>query len=260
MEFSLDKFLAITAVMAGIGIAACSSTSEEDGSGGDAGTGGGTGGTGAVGGSGGQAGGSGQAGQAGSGGQAGGGGEAGMDGGTDASAGSAGNAGNAGAGGACLDDTTQGDAGMEGLCDTLPYAMTDCDPGSEGGVSPLGYETCWRMSNRLRAGVMEALFACLAEIPTEAPDECSTAHDDAATECYTSTLEAACEQTEAETACTTITTGCSAVDQTSCEMTLNGFLPEAHAEILTCIAGATGTTDPCENIVANCIWDTYYYF
>jgi hypothetical protein len=69
-----------------------------------------------------------------------------------------------------------------------------------------------------------------------------------------------CELAEAETTCTTITTACTAVDQTACVGIMDAFQPAAHADILTCItAGMTAGTETCDVVTQYCIWDPWFY-
>jgi hypothetical protein len=217
-----EKFLAITAMLAGVGVAAaCSDTDEPaTGTGGAAGAGG-------SGGSGGQAGTSGAAGASGDGGAP-----------------------------QCLGDTAQSDVGVESICDTLPYAAVDCsqpDAGAEAPPIPYGSIVCWQMSGRLRDGVMEGMLECLAKVGTTVTDACSSEHDAAVADCYTNTLALACEQPETKTACTTITTACTAITMDACESTLNAFMPADHAVILKCISDGANSGDSCDEVVANCI-------
>lgn len=173
MRIQVEKFLALTALLAAGSVMSVGCVTEDTETNTDAGIASGGGAGGSTGGAAGAAGSGGVAGAAGGGGvagAAGGGGTAGSDGG-DAEA--------------CL-----GDTGTEiADCTQLPYAATTCgDAGAEGGLSPLGYELCVWTQGYGKLGLQQPMWDCLNAITT------ANACDDAtAQKCLDDLAPKACE-------------------------------------------------------------------
>jgi hypothetical protein len=230
MRMQVERFLAITAVLATGSMMSVGCVSEDDtdtktdaqvntGGTSSGGTGGSSGGTG------------GSAGTA-TGGSAG-----------TSTGGAAGGGGTAGAGGACFGDTTVSDAGAEGGidCSTLPYAATDCgdDAGVEG--SPTGVAMCGYIATQGRAGVAEAMLTCLAAI---GGDACSSVHDDAVSNCvqtvYSNTCAPADPPNAPSAACAALSGSCPAVAEADCKINLDPLTTDAGNAILDCYEALSG--------------------
>ncbi|MCA9594616.1 MAG: hypothetical protein KC776_14930 [Myxococcales bacterium] len=256
MQIKVERFLAITALLASTAAVAAGCSSEDvatdtdagvSGSGGVGGTGGGTAGSGG--------------GQAGSAGQAGSGGTAGV-------AGAAGGGGTAGAdGGACLGDDTQSDAGLEGgICAGLPYYSTSCpgdpDAGIEGGLQPSGAIFCDYMELHGRPGVTEALYNCLAAINVS--DQCSVDHDNAVNDCINNTFSLACgvgpvtvgdagatSCKDVADSCPAVSGGTAGIDESQCQQVMNSMNEQTRVDIIQCYNDyAPGTNDCAEDFKA----------
>lgn len=234
MRMQVERFLAITAVLATGSIMSVGCVSEDDA---DTKTDAqvNTGGT-SSGGQGGSSGGStgGTAGTA-TGGTAG-----------TATGGAAGGGGTAGAAGACFGDTTVSDAGAEGIdCTTLSYAATVCgdDAGAEG-TEPLGVQMCNYISLQGRVGVAEAMFDCLAAI---SGDACATPHDDAVSACVQSVYGNTCPPADPATApsndCAGLNTICPAVAEADCKINIDPLTPAAGEAVFDCFDLLSGQCD-----------------
>jgi hypothetical protein len=168
MEINVEKFLAMTALLAAAVVPACTVESVDTGDhGGSAGAGtGGSSGS-ATGGSSGSATG----------------GSSGASGSThaDASSDAPTHADGSDGGTACFaeDASDAGDAGAEG-CDTLPYFATTCD--DAGGAKPAGVDLCQAYEGAgLKASAFYQLLVCLRKLPSA--DACSQAHMNASDAC-----------------------------------------------------------------------------
>jgi hypothetical protein len=242
MQIRVERFLAITAVLASTAVLAIGCVSEEESSGA-----GGKGGAGATGGTGGTAGSAGGAGEAGSG----------------ATGGDAGNAGAGGSAGGdagpeCVGDTPlNADAGVEGFdfCANLPYVNATCaDAGTESGL-PLGLEVCYHMSWYGRLGVTEALAGCLEGITVT--DACSQAHDDAVQNCINSVWPLACTTGPITVAdagtldvCQEIADDCPQITKADCLAAVSPFNADGQYEIAACYAIPVGT---CQEDFEACV-------
>jgi hypothetical protein len=248
MQIRVERFLAITAMLASTAVLAIGCVVEEDSSG--PGTSGGTGGTGATGGSGGTAGGAaGGAGQAGSGA-------------TGGDAGGGGTAGTAGTDGGqeCLGDTlNDADASAEaGFCANLPYAGVTCpDPSLEGSL-PLGLALCYHMEDYGKLGVAEEIASCLAAI-TET-DACSTAHDDAVQDCVNAVFPKACALEPYPDGdggvvdlCDIVSSACAAVTKADCDSALAPFSANGAYDLVVCFDNAQATADTCQAAFEDCV-------
>ena len=255
MQIRIEKFLAITAMLAGTALAAGGCVSEEET---DA-----TGGTGGVGGTGGGTGGSAGSSTGGTAGASTGGTAGASTGGTAGASGSAGSAGAAGdAGTECLgDDLADPDAGTEGFdCSTLPYWTASClDAGAEFA---LGADLCSYMSANGRPGVVEALGACLNAI---GGDPCSAAHDTAVQGCIDTVFPQACAPApimdadggvwdvcgEVEASCPTSGAG-GGITKAQCLTALGPFTEAGQLQIATCYNNGTGA---CEDDFNGCVFN-----
>jgi hypothetical protein len=148
--------------------------------------------------------------------------------------------------GACVGDMPQSDAGLDGICDKLPTAATDCsDAGVEGGVAP-AYQFCANTISFLRAGVAEALVACLSAVPPG--KECSA---DLLNACTQSIFASACPRTYdgGTSPCVDIRAQCPAVSLASCQAVLNSYGSASQTNIPQCFADRTadggGGTGDC---------------
>ena len=245
MRIQVEKFLAVTAMLAsaavmGIG---CSSEDTDTNNGVSGGGGGGN-----KGGTGGKDGSS-------TGGTAGSstGGTAGSS--TGGVAGGGGTAGSTGDSGTCLG----GDAAAEGAeidCTTLPYYATVCvdpDAGTEG--LPLGVQFCSYMAVNGRTEVNAELLTCLAAITGDA---CAAAHDTAVQSCYDTVAAQACQHAGFPDGdggtydpCKDIASSCSAISEAQCNLALNPLNSTYVVSVLNCYDTPTGA--PCEDDFATCI-------
>ncbi len=258
MQIKVERFLAITALLASTAAVAAGCSSEDVATDTDAGV---TGGSGGVGG-----------GQAGAGGQAGG-----STGGTAGQAGGGGTAGVAGGGGTagsdagveCLGDTPQNDAGIEFICDGLPYATTTCpgdpDAGIEGGGPPLGYSLCTYMEAHGRPGVTEELYNCLGKI--NETDQCSSAHDDAVQKCIDDTFALACtvgpvtvgdagavDCAFLASTCPAVSGGTTGVTESQCQQALSSMNEQTRVDIVQCYNDAAPATNDCALDFTACVY------
>jgi len=239
MRIQVEKFLALTALLAAGSMASTGCVTESTDTNTDAGIsgGGGAGGS-STGGSGGVAGAAGGGGSAGGGGAAGGGGSAGADGGGGSD------------GGACL-----GDTGTEiADCGQLPYATTTCgDAGAEGAIKPLGYDLCLWTQGYGRLGIQAPMWDCLKAITGDA---CA---DAAAQKCADDVFGAACDRGSIPDGdggtydvCKSVTTSCSGtggVTQAECDYVINATSPGAAGAIWDCYELGTGN---CRDDFFNC--------
>jgi hypothetical protein len=237
MKIQLERFLALTIMIAAASCSSSSNTSGETGYGPDS--------------------------SAATGGAAGAGGTAASK---DAAAGSDGTAGDGSAGvgawpdgalpdagsdaladsGACLGDAPVSDAGLDGICDKLPTAATDCsDAGVQGGLAP-DYQFCANTIAYLRPGVAGAFIACLSAVPPG--KECST---DLLNTCTRSVFASACPRTYdgGASPCATISAQCPAVTVAACQTVLNAYGSASQTNIPQCFtdrtADAGGGTGDC---------------
>jgi hypothetical protein len=174
MEMNVEKFLALTALLAASALPACTATTVDSGDHGNTG--------GAVG-TGGSAGGS--AGTAGSSsGTSGGGGSASTEGGDDGGGVTTESSTDGAAPVACFAEGSD-DGGNEGMCSTLPYAADTCpDPGGEA-MPVLGAQLCASFQSRLKPAAFTELFDCLKTAPAvgDAGAAACTAHENAVSAC-----------------------------------------------------------------------------
>ena len=236
MRIEFERFLTITALLAGATATAFGCTvqqNDNDNEGGAAGVGGRAG-------SGGKGGTVGSSGQAGTGGGAGTGGTAGQS-------GSGGQSGSAGDASTCLGDTLPAgwDAGAA-PCEILPY-KTACD----GGATPLAYDVCTYMDDgtshtRAKKGVAGEVARCFAKITGDACNDSWV--QDEATKCLAEVFPKACGEVgaipvgDAQSVtckdmvdlCTSYDAGPSTLTEADCKLTLNAFQPWAQAEIVNC--------------------------
>jgi hypothetical protein len=255
MQIKVERFLAITALLASTAAVAAGCSSEDVATDTDAGVTGGSGGVGA----------------AGSGGTAGGAAGSGATGGTAGSGGTAGVAGGGGAAGSdagveCLGDTTQADAAVEGgICSGLPYYKTSCpgdpDAGIEGGF-PLGANLCDYMSGHGRPGVTEGLYGCLAAITGDA---CAQTHDDAVQKCIDDTFAMSCDVgavtvgdagavscADVATSCPAVSGGTAGVTESQCQQVINSMNEQTRMDIMQCYNDATPNTGDCADDFTAC--------
>jgi hypothetical protein len=251
MQIRVERFLAITAMLAGTALAAggCVTEEETDATGGSSGSGGSSASGGSAGSTGGSAGSTG--GSAGS--------TGGSAGSTGGSAGSAGDAGTE-----CLGDTpSDPDAGVEGICSTLPYAGTTCpDAGVEGGGIPTGVSLCDYMAVNGRLGVLEAMVTCLAAI---SGDACTAAHDTGVQACVDSIFPQACETgplplddggtydlcQDVADSCPASDAGTGGISKEQCLDSISPFTPAGQLSIAECYNTVVGT---CEDDFTACVF------
>ena len=236
MRIEFERFLTITALLAGATAAAAGCTiesSDSDNEGGKPGVSGGGG----RGGTAGQSGSSGQAGTAGSGGASG-------QGGAGGQSGSGGYAGDAAV---CLDDTLPAnwDAGAA-PCSILPYKT-----GCEGGTTPLAYDVCTYLDDgtshtRARKAVAGEVARCFSKITGDA---CSDSNvQPQAEKCLADVFPQACGEVgnidigdggvvtckQMVDLCAPYDGGASNLTEQDCKLTLNAFQPWARSEIVNC--------------------------
>lgn len=277
MRIEFERFLMITAVLAGAGgvVLACSSENVDTtntGTGGAVGAGGkSTGGSSGKGGSSGTGGGSGTGGSSatdGSGGAATGGsagtatgGSAGTTGGSGGTA-TGGSAGSGGDASACLGDTAGPEwDGSTSFCQSLPYFNQTCT----GGNTPLAVLFCNYMDQNGRDGVVAALATCLS---ANAGDQC----DDAIAQpevdtCVGEVFPLACGPVGiipfgdgGTTDCATIASYCSAeeggtagITELQCEHSLAAFTPQARTTIVNCYV--TSSEPDCAVALQSCVFN-----
>lgn len=259
MQISLEKFLKLTAVLAGSATIASACTIET--------TDGGSGGKGGVPGAGGAS-------QGGSAGLGSGGLEAGaggvsagapnLEGGApSADGGAAGNAGAAGstafeggaggevsvlggaggAGGEAGASCVSGSPAAEGVafdCSTLPYAQSLCPNPSGEGLPVLvpASEVCERYSHE-REGSVQVLVQCLSKLaPT---DLCSATGAARAAACERTMQESTCVSSEAVAACSTIHAACGAVSEATCIADLSPLSDARIGSVKSCVTSSTST-------------------
>lgn len=244
MRIQVEKFLALTALLAAGSMMSTGCVTESTDTDTDAGISGGGGAGGTGGGSGGVAGSAGSggvAGSAGSGGAAGGGGTAGSDGGDAA---------------ACY-----GDAGTEITdCLTLPYGATVCgDAGVGGVIQPLGVDLCQWVQGYGRLGIQQPMWDCLKAITGDA---CAAAHDTAVQKCLDDHFPLACQHDPLPDGdggtydpCKDVAQSCKAVDggtagitEAECNNALNPMSVNAMTAVLNCYD--TGTGDCRDDFIA----------
>ena len=155
MEMNVEKFLALTALLAASALPGCTVTTVDSGDHGNAGSG--TAGSMGVGGS---------AGAAGSASTEGSGGSASTEG--DDDSGTPDASADSGPAAVCFAEGAA-DGGTEGVCDALPYANDTCagdeDAGVEGGGAPLGVLVCNSLASVLKPAAFTQLLACLKTAP-----------------------------------------------------------------------------------------------
>lgn len=253
MQMNVEKFLALTALLAAATLPGC--TVETVNSGDHAGAAG-LGTAGSAGGSAGAAGSSGAAGSAST--------EGTDDGGTADSSADASVV-------ACFAEGAA-DAGpvAESICDTLPYASSTCtdDAGAEGGF-PLGLSVCAGLKDVLKPSAFAELMDCLTKAPNVADGgqgDC-TAHDAAAALCSTSifnrstcTVPDAASEDGGALGCAQIVASCPANDAgnpgitlAQCQRWLSPMNAAARQAALSCgidpsLEGAADCADKFENV------------
>lgn len=243
MQIQVEKFLALTALLAAGSVMSVGCVTEDTKTDTDAGIAGGGGAGGSTGGAAGAAGGGGVAGAAGGGG----------------AAGAAGGGGSAGSdGGSCY-----GDTGTEiADCGQLPYATTTCgDAGAEGGLSPLGYELCGWVQGYGRLGIQQPMWDCLNAITGDA---CAAAHDAAVQKCIDDHFPLACQHDplpdgdggtydackDVADSCKPVSGGTAGITEAECNNALNPMSTGAMTAVLNCYD--TGTGD-CRDDFINCV-------
>jgi len=275
MKFDIDKFMALTALLAGAGLSgsACQTTavrgggdagesgSGAGGEGGRAGQGEGSGEAGAPGtagdgdgdGDGGNAGGAG--GSAGAGGEATQGGEGGLAAGGRGAGGLAGSEGLGGSGGmeACLGDEASGGSGADSCAESLIDAI-DCDGASEE-LNP-AIDTCFVVEPVLRAGILAELISCLEAIS----DPCAATAGDAVDACVTASTSRACAREASVTACETIIgrAGCDTIDLDACSAAVDPLSEAILLQASECMDPSGEFFDPffegsCEDRLNSCL-------
>jgi hypothetical protein len=260
MKIQRDKFLAITALIAGSAAAgqACTSNSPksdgDEGSGGSGNSGGsgGDGGSSADGGTGGQAtttasGGTGEGGEAGDNGTGGGAGET----------GDAGAAGDGGTGGEMGEEFCEAPWPSAEVCEALSFAATLCDGDTR---STDGYVMCNSAVVQYNAEVLDAIIDCIEDIGGDPCDEgvhgaavfaCLTDVPDSVDACTTQTAADFCSEIE-----------CSALEEGECEALLSRY-PDGTVEGDPAVAAvdcfrasetALGVDDPtCADNLRSCL-------
>jgi len=160
--------------------------------------------------------------------------------------------------GACVGDVPLSDAGLNGICDKLPTAATDCsDAGVQGGVAP-AYEFCANTIVFLRPGIAEALVACLSAVPPG--KECST---DLLNACRQSVFASACPRTYdgGASPCVAINAQCPSVPLAACQTVLNAYGATSQTNIPQCFADRTadggGGTGDCAKDFEFCYFVPY---
>jgi hypothetical protein len=259
MEISVEKFLALTALLAASVLPACTVTTVDSGDHGNAG-----GGTGTAGSTGGTAG------------------TAGSSSGTSGAAGSASTEGNDDGGVPTTDASSDGaapvacfaegadDGGNEGICGTLPYAADTCpDPAGEG-MPVLGVQLCESFQARLKPAAFTELFNCLKQAPGVGDGGAAScmAHETAVGACSkaifnrsTCTVPDSTDGDGGTLGCAQIVAACKADDAgnpgvtlAQCQSWLSPFGAAARQTALTCGndpslegSGATNCADKFEN-------------
>jgi hypothetical protein len=169
--------------------------------------------------------------------------------------GAAGATGAAGASGATC---VSGDPAEEGGgfdCTTLPYAAETCpDPTGEGlTVVPRGVQIC-QVFSADRAGSVQVLTDCLAEIEAGTDGYCGDEHAAAVDACVTEMLDRTCISEVATSACEAINTECEAVDVADCEQMLS---TQGDAEITSyiqsCASDPAVPDSACEYNYRSCV-------
>ncbi|MBK8996617.1 MAG: hypothetical protein IPM35_12830 [Myxococcales bacterium] len=249
MRIQVEKFLALTALLAAGSVMSVGCVTEDTETNTDAGIAGGGGAGGSSGGAAGAAGSGGVAGAAGGGGVAG-------------AAGAAGGGGTAGSDGgdaaACY-----GDTGTEiADCGQLPYATTGCgDAGAEGALAPLGYDLCMWVQGYGRLGIQQPMWDCLKAITGDA---CAAAHDAAAQKCIDDHFPQACQHDPLPDGdggtydpCKDVAESCKAVDggtggvtEAECNNALNPMSTGAMTAVLNCYDIGTGD---CRDDFIGCV-------
>jgi hypothetical protein len=262
MEISVEKFLALTALLAASALPACTVTTVDSGDHGNAG------------------GGTGTAGSTGTAGTAGTAGSASTEGGTGGTGGSASTEGSDDGGvadasadsaapAACFAEGAD-DGGNEGVCGTLPYAADTCpDPGGEG-MPVLGVQLCDSLQARLKPAAFTELFNCLKAAPGVGDGGAAScmAHETAAAACSKAIFNrSTCAVPDGVAdgggalGCTQIVASCPANDAGSpgitlaqCQAWLSPFGAAARQAALSCgidpsldDGGATNCADKFEN-------------
>lgn len=257
MQMNVEKFLALTALLAASALPACTVESVDSGDHGAGGSGT-AGSTGVAGTAGSLAGSSGAAG----------------------SAATEGTGGGAGTSDASVDAATvtcfaegSADGGAEGACDALPYINDTCaddDAGVEGGGLPLGATLCLGLGDLLKPAAFGQLLDCLKKAPTVAGDggtaSCA-ASDAAATVCSTTLFQASTCAVPGGTGadggtfgCAEIVASCPADDASpgitlaKCQGWLGPFSAATRQAAIDCYTdpGSEGAT--CAERFENCIF------
>jgi hypothetical protein len=259
MEMNVEKFLALTALLAASAVPACTVTTVDSGDHGNAGGSTGTAGssTATAGSAGSSSGTSGAGGSAST--------EGSDDGGTTAD--SSVDAGVV----ACFPEGSD-DGGAEGRCATLPYANDTCigdvDAGTEGGV-PLGLSLCQSLEGSLKPAAFDELFTCLQAAPGANDGgafDC-TAHEAAVTACSKNVFNrSTCAVPDGTTAdggvlgCAQIVAACPPDDAgnpgitlAQCQSWLSPFSSATRQAMLSCgidpgLEGAANCADKFENV------------
>lgn len=252
MNIKLDRFLAITAVLATAGAMAVGCKVEDNSTnnytGGTAGAGGGSAGAGGSAGSAGSAGTAGTAGSAGSGGSAGG--DAGVE---------------------CIGDELSGgpDAGIEsGICYDLAYAATVCDHDNDPGTEDIpsaGMTLCNYMEWHGRPGVFEELYGCLDAITGDA---CAAAHDTAVNNCISTVFPMACEVGPVQgsagaVTCQDIVDACETTETPislqECQDSLNALKEDSRKAVVECYDDQAPNTGTCVEDFTECVFNVDAY-
>ncbi|MGC4086810.1 MAG: hypothetical protein QM756_02715 [Polyangiaceae bacterium] len=256
MHISFEKFLKITALLAGSAAIAGGCTIEKVGNGeGGASNSGGSATSGGNGGSGGKLdagapsheGGAPSA-EGGSGGDiatggdstiGGAGGAGGMAPSTDAGAGGDGEAGGAGGAAACVSGSPAEEGGGFD-CATLPFLNQTCpNPSGEGLPVPApGLELCERYADD-RSGSVQVLTDCLKKLPTTSL--CSDTAKAQATACEATMQDRTCAASEASVACAAIHGKCAEISQASCERDLSPLGATRIDQVRACVVGSSST-------------------
>ncbi len=261
MEMNVEKFLALTALLAASALPGCTVTTVDSGANNTAGSG--TAGATGVGGG---------AGAAGSGASTGGGsGSASTEGGDDGGVSTADASVDSGPAAVCFAEGAAADGGTEGVCDVLPYANDTCaadDAGAAGGQAPLGVQLCTNLQADLKPAAFTQLLTCLKKAPGVADGGTGScaASDAAAVACSTALFGAStCTVPNGSSAdggvfgCAEIAASCKPDDAgpgiavQKCQGWLGAFSAAARQVIIDCYTDP-GTAGACADKFETCVF------
>lgn len=142
---------------------------------------------------------------------------------------------------ACFGD----DFGEDIDCGDLPYADADC-----GAEYALGVEVCMEAKMHVRAGSAAALASCLSEIETESA--CGEDHEAEVFDCYAAVAEHSCGNEDAASLCEDLAGDCDDIDPAECLASLsllNSFALDALGD---CLADSA---DECSDALLTCRYE-----